>query len=113
MYQLNWPIETPEAIAFWGSSHKCNTMKAYVAFSHDEANFNELTKRAGYKLQWRKRAWSAFSAYVANPSMVGVPFTADMTPWWEEMPNIYTPGRSFPIVGADFNQEDFLEGDYK
>jgi hypothetical protein len=96
MQQLNWPIETEEAKKFWSSNHKCNTMKAYVAFSKDEEDFIKLTTRAGYKHAWRKRAWSAFGYFAATPSMIDIPFSEIETSWWTCMPGYGT---------CDFNSD--------
>lgn len=84
--KLNYPIETEEAKAMWASSHKCNRMKAIIAFSLTLENANDNLRRAGYTLQWRKKAIRAFAKYVNNPFMKGIPFTETTTPWWECMP---------------------------
>lgn len=84
--KLNYPITTPEAKAMWASRHKCNRMKAIIAFSLNLANANDNLRRAGYTLQWRKKAIKAFKTYVNKPTMAGVPFSQISTPWWECMP---------------------------
>lgn len=85
-YIFNYPIETEEAEAFWDSEHKCNTAKAFVAFSTSVENCNEIMKRHKYSYQWRKRVLSNFAPYLASPSMVGIPFS-QMGPnsWWDCM----------------------------
>jgi hypothetical protein len=99
MYTFNYPIETELQIQFWSSNHRCNIMKAYVAFSLNEANFLKLTDRAGYKRAWRKRAWSAYSVYVNTPDFTGVPFSELEDNWWIDMPNIEVPSTKFvPLV---------------
>jgi hypothetical protein len=100
MYKFNWPIETDEAKKFWSSNHRCNTMKAYVAFSKDKEDFMELTKRARYKHAWRHRAWDAFGYFAATPSMTGIPFSELETPWWKCM-----PGSGTCDYNNDFNND--------
>lgn len=85
---FNYPIETPEAFAFWNSDHKCNMAKAFIAFCIDEANFEELAKRHGYTREWRDRMWAAFGVYVDDPDMLTIPFTELETHYWECMPNL-------------------------
>ena len=81
-YKLNFPIETPEAYKFWKSKHKCNHMKAVIAFSTSLENANENMRRDGYSRFWRERAIATYGKYVNNPSMIGIPFTEMETPWW-------------------------------
>ena len=97
-YVLNYPIETPEAIAFWDSEHKANTAKAYVAFSLDEQNFREITKRAGYTRAWRDRMWEAFGIYVNQPDMTAIPFSQMSDLWWNEMPTPTLHTFTFPTI---------------
>lgn len=85
-FKLNFPVETDEARAFWASRHKCNQMKAIIAFSYDLENANTNLKRAGYRLTWRDRALQAFHTFVNQPDMKNIPFTPDSVPWWECMP---------------------------
>lgn len=86
---LNYPIETDEAKAMWASKHKCNKMKAIIAFSLDLDNANDNLRRYGYTLAWRTKAIDAFGTYVNNPDCTGIPLTPLSTPWWECMP--YNP----------------------
>jgi len=86
MFKLNYPIETPEAYAFWASRHKCNVMKSYIAYSTDLADANDNLKRAGYSLHWRKKAIASFGKWVAYPEMRRIPFSELETPYWECMP---------------------------
>ena len=86
-FLFNFPIETPEAVAFWDSEHKCNTAKSYAAFSKDEKDFNNLMKRAGYSYQWRKRCLANFSVYVSTPSMEGIPFSRLDQRYWDCLAN--------------------------
>ena len=88
MNTLNYPIETPEAEKFWGSSHKCNIAKAIIAFSLDEANANDNLRRYGYTRAWRNRVMYYFKQYVNQPTMAGIPFSEGPTPWWQEIPYV-------------------------
>lgn len=97
---FNYPIETPEAIEFWKSEHKCNTAKAFVAFSLDYDNFIQITKRHGYTREWRERMWDAFGLYVNNPDMVGIPFSEIDTPYWDCMPN--------PNIGTELEYSPYV-----
>ncbi len=74
-YKLNYPIETPEAIKFWESRHKCNRAKAICAFSLDEENALRNFTRRGYTHMWAKRAVESFGMYCAQPDMTGIPFS--------------------------------------
>lgn len=94
MFKLNYPIETPEAKAFWASRHKCNKMKSIIAFSLDLSNANDNLRRAGYRRHWRLRALNNFGMYVNKPTMATVPFSEIETPWWVCMP--YKPGTTPP-----------------
>jgi hypothetical protein len=99
---FNYPVETPEAFAFWDSDHKCNQSKAFIAFCIDEANFEELAKRYGFSRLWRDRMWAAFGMYVNTPDMVAIPFTEIETPYWDCMPN--------PNEGTELEQPPQLVG---
>lgn len=90
MHKKPFPIETEEAKTFWASRHKCNRMKAIIAFSTDLKNANDNLRRSGYGVHWRNRALNNFGMFVNKPSMASVPFTEMSTPWWVCMP--YTPG---------------------
>lgn len=85
MNVLNYPIETDLQRKFWASKHKCNKVKAIIAFSTDLKNANDNMRRYGYTYAWRKRAGLAFGQYVNTPSMVGIPFSTTSDKWWEEM----------------------------
>ncbi len=74
-YKLNYPIETPEAVKFWKSRHKCNRAKAICAFSLDEENALRNFTRHGYTHMWAKRAVESFGMYCAQPDMTGIPFS--------------------------------------
>lgn len=86
MFKLNYPVETAAAKKFWASRHKCNRMKAIIAFSLDLENANDNLRRHGYAKQWRNRALKNYASYVNTPSMAGIPFTELATPWWVDMP---------------------------
>lgn len=82
-FKLNFPVETDEARKFWASRHKCNQMKAIIAFSYDHDNANTNLKRAGYRLTWREKALNKYGQYVNQPDMKNIPFTPPTVPWWE------------------------------
>lgn len=86
MHKFNYPVETEEAQKFWASNHKCNRMKATIAFSFDLSNANTNLKRAGYSFLWRQKALYNFAQYVNQPDMQNIPLTPMETPWWECMP---------------------------
>ena len=90
-FKLNFPIETPEAYTFWASKHKCNRIKAIVAFSYDVQNANDNLRRHGLPFGQRLRALRSFSAFINNPSMTNVPFSEAETPWYECMPGSPVP----------------------
>lgn len=101
---LNWPIETVEAVRLWDSEHKCNTMKAYAAFSISVANYNELLKRAGYTRIWRTKAIVQFSQHIREPGCNSIPFTEiNEEGWWgsECLP--------FTSISNDYNLNDIIE----
>lgn len=104
LYRLNYPIETPEAYAFWASRHKANRAKAIMAFSLNLDNANDNYRRWGYPRQFRKRALFNFCMYVNNPSMAGVPFSALEDNWWDEMPyredSLCGGGTVVPVTGV-------------
>lgn len=85
-YKLNYPITTPEAIKFWASRHKCNRMKAVIAFSTDLQDANMNLRNDGFALFWREKAIANFGQYVNQPAMIGIPFTPMSIPYWECMP---------------------------
>lgn len=89
-FKHNYPIETDEAREFWASNHKCNRMKAIIAFSFDLHNANMNLLRAGYSRLWRLRALNNFGMYVNSPLMRRIPYSEIETPWWVCMP--YVPG---------------------
>lgn len=84
-FKNNFPVETEEAKRFWASQHKCNKMKAIIAFSTDLENANINLKRHGYSYHWRKKALQSFQQFVNQPDMKNVPFTPMSVPWWECM----------------------------
>lgn len=81
-----YSIKTEEARKFWSSKHKCNKMKAIIAFSIDLDNANDNLRRHGYTRAWRTKAIEAFSQYINQPEMVGIPFSEMDDIWWLEMP---------------------------
>ena len=89
MHRMAYPIETPEAYAFWGSRHRCNRVKAIIAFSENLAEANHNLRRHKFQFHLRWRALQAYGNYVAHPDMTGIPFTPAPIPWWECMP--WTP----------------------
>jgi len=93
--EANSSVETDLQKKFWGSNHKCNKMKALIAFSKDELDFKELAKRRGYRRAWRNRAWLNFGQYVGQSDMVGIPFSDGTVPYWEEMPLLPEIGKMF------------------
>lgn len=86
LYKLNYPVETPEARAFWSSNQKLNRIKSIIAFSLNLENANDNLRRYGYSKQFRKRALNNFCMYVNRPDMVGIPFSDMSSSWWIEMP---------------------------
>ncbi|MFA0145352.1 hypothetical protein AB4452_04620 [Vibrio lentus] len=108
-YKLNWPIETEQAIKLWGSEHKCNRMKAIIAFSLDLDNANDNLRRFGYSLQWRKRAIAAFGKYVADPQARLIPFSEMSDFYWDEMPIINPIDYTDKFEQAAAFQEERME----
>lgn len=86
LYKLNYPVETPEALAFWESRFKANRVKAIIAFSLNESNANDNLRRFNYPRQFRRRALDTFGQYVNQPAMTGIPLSDGTKTWWEEMP---------------------------
>lgn len=103
-YKHNYPIETDEAVAFWASNHKCNRMKAIIAFSFDLQNANINLRREGYSRFWRLRALNNFGMYVDRPSMSTLPYSMMDTPWWECMP--YDPVTPPPPTSCIWVDDD-------
>lgn len=91
MHKMSYPIETPEAYKFWGSRHKCNRLKAIVAFSMNIKDANYNLRRFGYNAHLRLRALLAYQQFVAQPDMVRVPFTPASIPWWDCLPHAIVP----------------------
>lgn len=85
---LNYPIESPEALEFWGSSHICNKVKSIIAFSLDLKNANDNLRRYGYPRGWRTKALYHFGKHVNQPLMTGIALTPSNVTWWEEMPYV-------------------------
>lgn len=88
MHKYKFPIVTEQAQRFWASKHKCNRMKAIIAFSEDLFDANHNLKRMGYKRMWRLRALNNFGTYVANPDMTNIPLSPMEVPWWKCMPYV-------------------------
>lgn len=107
LYKLNYPVETPEALAFWSSNHRCNRMKAIIAFSLDLDNANDNLRRAGYSRQFRKRALFNFCMYVNQPAMSGIPLNDLSDVWYEVMP--YRT-ESLCSAGLWVDGEDWVDG---
>lgn len=95
---LNFPIKTKEAQAFWSSKHKCNKMKAIIAFSLNYDNANDNLRRYGYTRAFRKRALIAWGTKTNKPEMAPADFTLSTlsTPWWECMPYVDTAAVADP-----------------
>lgn len=91
MHKMPFPIQTEAALKFWASRHKCNRMKAIIAFSTDLVDANNNLRRFGYKRFWRLRALNNFGMYVNQPSMANIPLSAMEVPWWKCMP--YVPAK--------------------
>ena len=79
-------IVTPLAEKFFASNHKCNRMKAHAAFSTSVAVYNDRLRSAGYSLGWRNRAIKAYTKYINNPSMTGIPYSELDSKYYIEMP---------------------------
>lgn len=112
LYRLNYPIETPEAQAFWSSRHKANRAKAIMAFSLDLDNANDNYRRWNYPRQFRKRALLNFCMYVNQPDMKGIPLSPLDSPWWEEMPYRTDSacgggGGDIPVTGVTISPKTF------
>lgn len=86
MHKMRYPIETEEAKKFWASRHKCNRIKAIIAFSKDAEEANNNLRRFGYQVHLRLRALNAWQNYVDMPDMSKVPFTPLDIPWWDCLP---------------------------
>lgn len=71
---LKFPL-TKRGMDFFGSKNKENIAKAYVAYSPNLIQANDLLRRRGYTLQMRKRIMKTYKAYVNNPEMTSVPFS--------------------------------------
>lgn len=99
---LNFPITTPEAENFWGSSHLCNKFKSIIAFSLDLANANDNLRRYGYNRAWRTKSLYHYGKHVNHPAMTGIPFTEMETPYWVEMPYV-----------SGVNLDDVIKGSIK
>ncbi|MGL5583487.1 MAG: hypothetical protein ACRDCE_21370 [Cetobacterium sp.] len=95
MHRMAYPIKTPEAYAFWASHHKCNRIKAIIAFSTSVDDAMHNMRRFGIQSHLRLRALKAFSGFVASPDMDNIPFSEMETPWWECIPHEPVP----PVKG--------------
>ncbi|MGL5012779.1 MAG: hypothetical protein ACRC6V_00600 [Bacteroidales bacterium] len=91
MHKMAFPIETEEALKFWGSRHMCNRVKAIISFSLNEEDAMHNMRRFGIQYHVRKRAWKAWQHYVAQPNMDKLPFTPLSVPWWECLPGEPVP----------------------
>lgn len=78
-----YSIKTIDAYRFWTSNHKCNILKAIIAFSisKEEANLN--LRRMGYSNIHRKKALAALGIYVNNPAMRNIPYSTGKEAWWD------------------------------
>ncbi|MGL5579651.1 MAG: hypothetical protein ACRDCE_01600 [Cetobacterium sp.] len=90
-HKMYFPIETKEAKAFWASRHKCNRLKAIVAFSRDYEDAMNNLRRFGVPVHLRLRAFNAFKNFLARPEMDGIPFSEMETPWYECIPHTTLP----------------------
>lgn len=84
-FKLNFPVETKEAQAFWASKHKCNRLKAIIAFSLNEKNAIDNMRRHGFQTHLRQRALAAYKQYIASPTMTSIPFSEMEDEWWNNM----------------------------
>lgn len=78
-----YSIKTVDAYRFWTSNHKCNILKAIIAFSIDAKEANSNLRRMGYSNIHRKKALAALSVYINNPSMSNIPFSTGKEKWWD------------------------------
>lgn len=88
LYKLNYPVETADAKKFWGSNHKCNRMKAIMAFSLNLENANDNYRRYGYTRAWRAKALAAFKEDVNKPKMENMQFYELSDAYWDIMPYV-------------------------
>lgn len=93
MHKMPFPIETDEALKFWGSRHVCNRVKAIISFSLDEKDAMQNLRRYGFPYHFRKRAWHSWQHFVAMPDMDKIPFTPLGVNWWECMPADPVPSK--------------------
>lgn len=81
-FKLNFPIETEDALKFWGSKHRLNRIKAIIAFSLDVDNANDNLRRAGYHYSYRRKYLDHYQQYVNQPKMDTVPFSGLDDDWY-------------------------------
>lgn len=91
IHKMAYPIETETAYKFWASRHKCNRLKAIVAFSTSVRDANNNLRRFGFNAHVRLRALLAYQGFVSQPSMDRIPFTPAEIPWWECLPHEEVP----------------------
>lgn len=107
MHKMAFPIETEEALKFWGSRHLCNRVKAIISFSLNEEDAMHNMRRLGFQYHIRKRAWNAWQNYVAQPNMDKIEFTPLSIPWWECLPSNPVP----PAHGTWVKWDDSIQWD--
>lgn len=115
--QHGYKITTIDAFRFWSSDHKCNRVKAIIAFSKDLEDANNNLKRAGYKNLIRKRILLALGGLVNNPSMKNIPFSTCADKWWDCFfkalgVGIYVKWKLTKNIDGHWGRAYFLNGDY-
>lgn len=78
-----YSIKTVDAYRFWTSNHKCNILKAIIAFSIDKTEANKNLRRMGYSNIHRKKALAALGTFVNNPDMRSIPYSTGKDKWWD------------------------------
>jgi hypothetical protein len=81
MYKLNYPMQQ-SAVKYWESRHRLNRIKAIIAYSTDLDNANDNLRRRDYPYSFRQRYLKKYAAYVANPSMKGIPYSDLEDNWY-------------------------------
>lgn len=81
--QYKYKIKTIDALRFWSSDHRCNKVKAIIAFSKDLEDANRNLRIAGYKNIFRKKALAGLGVFLNQPDMANVPFSTCAEKWWE------------------------------
>lgn len=77
-----YSIKTVDAYRFWTSNHKCNILKAIIAFSINKEEANTNLRRMGYGNLHRKKAIAALGIYINNPDMRSIPYSTGKEAWW-------------------------------